>query len=59
MIPASFSSADHIHYENVIKKFQQEAAAREAEEEDEAETACEGATETEGETNDVPENVSS
>lgn len=57
MIPASFSSADHIHCQNVIKKFQQEAAARKAEEEDEAETACEGATE--GETNDVPENVSS
>ncbi|KAG7571639.1 hypothetical protein ISN44_As09g000700 [Arabidopsis suecica] len=43
---------DHTHYKNVIKKFQQEVAARKAaeEEEDEVETAGEGATEAENAT---------
>lgn len=51
------SYVDHIHYQNVIKKLQQEAAARKAEEE--AETASEGTAEAEAETNDIPDNVSS
>ncbi|ESQ46055.1 hypothetical protein EUTSA_v10000433mg, partial [Eutrema salsugineum] len=58
----SSRSKHHTHYQNVIKKLQQEAAAQEAEakdEDDEVETVGEGATEAEAETNNVPEDVSS